>query len=404
MEVVPRKRRPYSTLEKLEMKKTLVALAAIASVSAFAQVTITGNLDMAGATQSGTQTGAKGSTVTTGQGTSSTSGIKITAAEDIGGGNVISAIYEIDPRTWANDGMGVTNMTANGGSAYPVNPQGTTVTGLARHEAYVGITSSNGSLKLGAMNSVGFDAHAVSSPMGTGIASGYGVGATYMIRNAFRDTRYDRSVRLDSAVINGFKVSGLYAPGNDEAAVASSSADSYVARNMPNNRKITEIGVNYSNGPLNVQWTNHQVAAQTNAVGYYGVVASATSTMTTTYGYVATKSNILGANYNLGSTTLYAAWWNGDSTASTTAVKRASGNRYAIKQNLGSVDLMAQYTQATHDTTTAKVLGFRGDYNLSKTSAVYLGYENWDTGSAASATNTTSGTRKTTSVGLRKSF
>jgi len=386
------------------MKKTLVAMAALASVSAFAQVTLSGNLDVAGATQSGTQTGAKGSTLTTTQGTISTSSIKLTAAEDLGGGTAITAVYEIDPRSFTNDSYTVTNMTANGGSAYSVNPQGNTITGLARHEAYIGIASPMGSVKLGAMNSVGFDAHAVSSPAGTGIGSGYGVGATYMIRNAFRDTRYDRSVRLDSAVMNGFKVSGLYAPGNDEAAVASSSADSYVARNIPNNRKITEIGINYSNGPLNVQWSNHQVAAQTNAVGYYAVVASSTSAMTTTYNYVATKSNILGANYNLGSTTIYGAWWNGDSTASTTAVSRANGNRYAVKQNLGSVDLIAQWTQATSGTTTAKVVGGQAIYNLSKTAATYIGYENWDAGNAASATNTTSGIRKTTSIGLRKSF
>ena len=46
MEVVPRKRRPYSTLEKLEMKKTLVALAAVSAVSAFAQVSLTGVVDV----------------------------------------------------------------------------------------------------------------------------------------------------------------------------------------------------------------------------------------------------------------------------------------------------------------------------------------------------------------------
>ena len=66
MEVVPRKRRPYSTLEKLEMKKSLVALAALASVSAFAQssVEIYGTLDITQAKVSGQQAGLNNTTNT----------------------------------------------------------------------------------------------------------------------------------------------------------------------------------------------------------------------------------------------------------------------------------------------------------------------------------------------------
>ena len=66
MEVVPRKRRPYSTLEKLEMKKTLVALAALASVSAFAQSTVEiyGTLDVGQVKLSGQQAGLNNTTNT----------------------------------------------------------------------------------------------------------------------------------------------------------------------------------------------------------------------------------------------------------------------------------------------------------------------------------------------------
>jgi hypothetical protein len=219
-------------------------------------------------------------------------------------------------------------------------------------------------------------------------------------------TRYNRAIRYDSPVTNGIKASALYAPGNDESAI-SYDGIAYVARNMPNNRKATEIGLSYSNGPLNVQWQNLQIAAQTNATGYYGVAASTNAAMTTTYGYVATKSNTLGANYNLGATTLYAMWQNGDSTASTTAVVHVNGNRYAVKQNMGAVDLMLSYSQTVSGsttTTTAKVIGGRADYNLSKTAAIYDGYESWDTGKAAGTNDTTSGTRKVTSIGLKKQF
>ena len=77
---------------------------------------------------------------------------------------------------------------------------------------------------------------------------------------------------------------------------------------------------------------------------------------------------------------------------------------------MGAVDLSVVYTKVastTADTTTTTneiVSGFNGTYNLSKTSAVYLGYEKYDSGTVGVTTNTSSGTRNITSLGLRKSF
>jgi predicted porin len=74
----------------------------------------------------------------------------------------------------------------------------------------------------------------------------------------------------------------------------------------------------------------------------------------------------------------------------------------AIKQTIGSFDVALQSTKVKLDTVEAKVTGARADYNLSKTAAVYVGYEKWDTGAAASSSST--GDRKITAIGLRKSF
>jgi len=388
------------------MKKTLVALAALASVSAFAQTTVTlsGNMDVAGATISGTQTGQKGSSFTTTTGTSSTSVINLIAVEDLGGGRKITAKYGLDPRSLTNDTYAVTN---NAYQTTSYNPQGNTVTGLARDEAFIGIEGSFGSLKLGAPNTPGLDAHSASSPLGTGIGGGYGIASGSMYQGVVT-TRYSRSARYDSPVTNGLKVSLVYAPGNDESAVAGTGVANYINRSTPNNRTVTELGLNYSNGPLNAQYVNIATLAQTNPTGWYAVTGNSTG-QTTAYGYVATKMNVLGANYNLGSTTLYYGYNNGDSNASTTALVKSVGNRLAVKQNLGQIDLTAQYTSIKTTTTanvstTAKVAGLRADYNLSKTAITYLGYENWDTGTTVATTDTTSGNRKITSIGLRKSF
>jgi len=375
-----------STLEKLEMKKSLVALAALASVSAFAQssVTLSGNMDVAGVNYGGTQTGAKGTSFTTGAGTSSTSVINIIAVEDLGGGMKVTGKYGIDPRTLTDDALAVTNNPRTDTTSTN-NPQATKVTGLSRDEAFIGIEGAFGSIKLGAPNSTSLDTHSASSPAGTGIASGYTYkGDTNSGWNNVAQTRYNRSFKYESPVVNGISAAVVYAPGNDQASVAGST--SLANLNVPNARTATELGLKYSNGPLNLAYSNVSQAAQTNATGWFAVGAASTG-QTSTYGYVATKTNSLGANYNLGATTLYYGYANGDSIASTTSQTKAKGSRLGIKQSFGSTDLIAQYTTVKTTTSalvdqTYKISGFRLDQNLSKTAKVYVGYEYADSGTA----------------------
>ena len=191
------------------MKKSLVALAALAATSAFAQstVTLSGNLDFAGASISGTQTLAKGQTVSTGVGTSSTSVINLVAEEKITGGITITAKYGLDPRSLSNDSLAITN---NGNSYSSGQMVSRTITGLARDEAFIGIAGGFGNLRLGAPNSIGLNSFQVASPLGTGVGSGYTGGSTSAtMTNSFVQTRYSRSVRYDSPSFNGITVSAL---------------------------------------------------------------------------------------------------------------------------------------------------------------------------------------------------
>jgi predicted porin len=296
---------------------------------------------------------------------------------------------------------------------------------MARDEAYVALEGGFGNVKLGSPNSIGLTSFLSSSPLGTGVGSGYGLAGT------FSNVRYNRSVRYDSPNMSGFSASVLFAPGNDQTAVttvATQSATSGqitpavpVANFIPNARKVTEIGLRYANGPMSVTYTNISQAAQTAATGWY---ANAVGTAA-----AKTSANILDASYNFGSTTVYAGWNDGDRLAPTSATNTAAadskGYRVALKQNFGAIDLIAQYSQqealaatgfsggpaGTANTTSttavlkAKVTGLRADYNLSKTAALYLGYEKYDTGIAYDAkAPTTTGERTITSLGLRKSF
>jgi predicted porin len=126
---------------------------------------------------------------------------------------------------------------------------------------------------------------------------------------------------------------------------------------------------------------------------------------------------MVNASYTMGATTLSAGWNNGDrlaagtSTSGTAAGAAVStdGYRMGIRHTMGNIGLMASYTQqnagsgASGAEVKSKVTGLRADYNFSKTAAAYVGYENWDTGTAYAST-LTSGTRKIVSMGLRKSF
>ncbi len=341
------------------MKKSLIALAALAATASFAQssVTLSGNLDFAAGNVSGN---AKGTTVSTRDVSASTSVINIIAVEDLGGGMKATVKYGLDPRATANDNAALT-----------------------RDETFVGIEGAFGNLRLGSPNSIGLTTFLSASPLGTGIGSGYGT-----LVADYSNIRYDRSARYDSPNFAGFTVSALYAPGGDQPAA---TTPTFIA----NNNKVTELGLSYANGPLTVGYANISQAALTyTTAGAVGAVAK-------------TSTNILAASYKMGNTTLSAGWNDGDGKARAATTSDSKGYRVGLRQDIGAIALIASYGQQENKGATStpkeKVTGLRADYNLSKTAVAYLGYEKYDTGVAA-APSLTTGDRTITSVGLRKSF
>jgi predicted porin len=389
-------RAPVQTLENLEMKKTLVAIAALAAFGAQAQssVVLSGNLDFAASNVSGTQVGSNANTFATTTGTSSTSVIRLTAVEDLGNGMKATVSYGLDPRSLANDSFGVT-------PSADTNATKNTATGLARDAVFVGIEGAFGNVRLGSPNSLGLEANGDASPLGTGSGSGYAGNAGTMM-NSVVQTRYNRSVRYDSPKFSGLTAHILVAPGGDEA-----QNDTTNANQTPNNRSAKEVALKYNNGPLNLSLTGIMQDAQVNTTGYYAGTGKDSQK---------TSATLLAANYKIGNTTLYAGMNTGDrlaakggSTWSNLTVE-SKGQRFAIKHTMGKIDLIASHT--TQETTgaaadaKAKLTGYGADYNFSKTTAVYGRYEEWKTGLAAASGASAGGLgdRTTVSVGLRKSF
>jgi predicted porin len=391
------------------MKKTLVAIAALAATGAFAQssVVLSGNLDFAASNSTGTQAIAVGKTVATTTGTSSTSVIRITAVEDMGAGTKATVSYGLDPRPLANDSLSTTNNTQAAGISSTTTQGAAVATGLARDAVFVGLEGAYGNVRLGSPNSLGLEVQGNSSPLGTGAGSGYtGLASSTMI-NSVVNTRYNRSLRYDTPTMSGVTASILFAPGEDVAAATPSTTTggTSTALPIPNARKTTELGLKYVNGPLTASVAQIKQADQTNKTGYFSGSQTSAS--------AETSATIYGVSYAIGATTVYV----GGNTGDRLAVKSSSdgskveskGTRVAVKHTMGKVDLIAQ--QTTQKTTgasadyEAKVTGLGADYNFSKTTATYFRYQKADSGAAYATTAATgTGALKTVSVGLRKSF
>ena len=328
-------------------------------------MTLSGVIDFAYGSTSGSATTAatKLQSVNQTSYTASTSAINFAVTEDLGGGMKAEGRYEIDPRAWTNGGTNA----------------------LGRHQAFVGLSGGFGAIKLGAMNAASLQAYLASSPLGTGIGSGFTLSDHTAVSSA-GTVRYNNSLRYDTPNMNGFGASLTYAPGNKDATTGGASPE------------ITNIGLTYSNGPLNVVFSSLSTSA---TVGQNAVAVDLTTNpiKTGTAAVAAAAKgtyNYLGANYTMGAVKLFAGYGDGDKSA---AGADAKVTRVGASYTTGAVTLIGQY--ATTEIGTAakrKTTGLRADYALSKRTAAYFGYEGYDSGAAtANKTNLVA-------VGVRHNF
>jgi len=229
-------------LEKIEMKKTLVAVAAMAAVTgAMADVSITGVFDAAISTVGGTRT-------VTG-GTNGGSEVTFSVSDDLGGGLKASATSTLvyDGSEPASTYAGVSPSAGRSAAAVTSN--------LAQYQSWIAIGSDIGTAKIGQFWSETFLASTVGDVLGRAATSNYlAGGAQGQIANA---------VAFSTANYSGF--SGTYQKSMD----ATLSAQQY-----------NSYSINYNNGGLNVAYARGSLASNT-------------------------KESILGANYNFGVATAY---------------------------------------------------------------------------------------------------
>jgi len=246
-------------LEKIEMKKTLVAVAALAAVSgAMAEVSITGVMEAAIASKDGNTTiigGTNGSE------------IDFNVSDDLGGGLKAIATYSL-----------LTSLTnGKGGSIGTTSAKGASVNS---YNSFIGLESADfGSVKLGEQFSPSFFAGAVGDVNGRAAISSYQAGGlTGQVAN---------SLTYTTPAIMGVVVQYQKALDN---TISSAQGKGYQGYSLT-----------YSNGGLTVA---------------YGGASS--STNGTTGGV---SESVAGASYDFGIAKVHAGWsGKNDAAASATGV------------------------------------------------------------------------------------
>ena len=390
------------------MKKTLVALAALASVSAYAQtsVVIDGYMDRGYTTINSTNDTADAKTLASSAGTT-TVGIKVN--EDLGAGLTAGISINTD---WSEFGG------ASQGSAIA----NASTAGFANSQTMLTLTSKDaGTLRLGAPNFFTLsNSISISQPaFGTAIGSHYSGQYSYSMglgqgasgrggavdasgtNSATNNNVTARSVRLGNTVqysspsFNGISAHASFVGGNNNMTTTSAAG---------NTVGVQETALRYTNGPIDAMYSTIKYTVGSNGVYQLqqGSASSVANTSDTNAAQTSTQS-LLGVAYkvmpaltlNFGSGT----------TSSSGGAYQSSSKSYGGTYTMGQFDFMLLMS-ATDDKGSTnfdkKMTGMGLNYNLSKTTRLYYRSSNNNYGSNVAATSGSS--VKASAFGLSKSF
>jgi len=341
-------------LEKIEMKKTLVAVAAMAAVTgAMAQATIYGNIDQAYTKSTTSVAGRQTSNTTTmGSYQMGSSQIGFKGEEDLGGGLKASFLHE----------MGV--FTETNGSVFT-------------RQAFVGLSGGFGDVRIGKQYSASFLNLVGADPFG---ATG-GTGALYVGnlllgnqgKSGDNPLRQDDGIQYDlPTFIPGVKI------GLSKVTLGADTGNG----SLPKTGDSTGYGITYASGPLNVGFTSDSIKAQSLAATGFTAAASSTTKLTT-----------FAAGYDLGMAKIT---YNDGKIMNNGRGVKTSMTGLAVP--MGAATLMVTSSTGKINTTAGdtalKGMQYGGNYALSKRTVAYLHINN-----STSTTRANVGT-KTNGYGL----
>lgn len=345
------------------MKKTLVALAALAVVgaaSAQSSVTLYGKIDwtLQNATQKtngvSTAAGNVGAQVNSAGLSGSRWGMK--GSEDLGGG--MKAIFDLQ------NGFNVDSGAAAQGGL------------LFGRQAYAGLAGGFGQITAGRQYSPidtvwgTYDAQGYTSNSAMNYAWNKGVHA--------EPVRINNSLLYSTPAMGGLSGQIMWAPGEDKNPVTRQSASSY-----------TGFLIGYANGPIGLH------------LGYENIKTTAAANASSSL-----RDWTIGAAYDLGVAKLYGGY----QSATQTGGNDDKGWMLGVGMPLGPVSLNVGYARETHDVTgrafDGKSTAFGGQvvYSLSKRTNLYADFLSGKTRAAAVAAGAPSTKNTIYGVGMRHDF
>lgn len=336
------------------MKKTLVALAALAATASFAQssVTISGAVSTALNSQAST-TGTGAAAVSSNslfffQNGTGTTNVTFSGVEDLGGGMKGLFLYELDPQ-------------ANLQNAAPLSG-----------EVFVGVSGGWGTLKLGAPNMPSLGTQASRSPLGTKSGGGFGgvLGSGKV--------RMNSSLRYDTPNFSGFSASLGWAPEVPSitaggtapvlapgGAVAAGSVAQTTGNVQAAGASQIDIALDYANGPLAAGVSFYSQ----DAVGASAAFLAAVGGQRQTNYFL---------SYAFGDAKVFVGGHNQDNLAVAPGVNtNQSGYNIGGRYDMGNIAFMANYAiqrvpaNAAGASQDQRVWGLGADYKFSKRTAAY---------------------------------
>lgn len=369
------------------MKKSLIALAALAATGAFAQSSV----QIDGVMDAGYQAiDYKGNKVNGFNGNgSATSQVNFRGTSDLGGGLKADFRVETDWNTVSNKGN-------TGSVTTPVtagNESVAAASSFGNGEIRTGLAGGFGKVQFGAINNNTLIANLTGQPFGTAIGSGHG--STLRSNYSGAAVRADNSFQYISPNFSGFDVAYLQSNKQTKQVAGSTnkSTSFSTALGAYDMNGTKEMSVSYANGPLAARFTN--LVEDATQVG------EATGTQY--------KTNTLGVNYALGDAKVFL--WN-QSIKADDNTQNSAGTTVSATYTMGATVLMAQAGSVKNKLTnkTSNITALGADYMLSKTTALYGRYESIkDSGSLITSLSgftaaTDNVTRTRLGLGIRTAF
>jgi len=342
-------------LEKIEMKKTLVAVAALTAVAgAMAEVTISGFLDQSVNTTKVNDAGTKTSTTSVGANAIGQDQITFGVSEDIGGG-----------------------MTAFAATSFATDASSKT---LAQDMSHVGIKGAFGSLKIGSDYDQVWYTENVSDASGWGVGVGnvHGVGNT--VGSQTGSVIYTLPAMIEGV---GATIEKSY------AASDTSDGDAW------------GYGLSYSSGPLMAKYAyRHTTAASVTALNFERAptFTGLGGAAVTGYDVVASEgldgsatANALALTYDFGTIKLH--YGNANLKVANGSSQKITSSTYGVSMPVGAFSIGYAYSTAKSTDTAGDSVSETGNrllvkYAFSKRTNGYVQYGKQSTNANQSASGT----------------